>query len=315
MVGFGGVSGVLRGTLATSVAVAALVLAGWTGVVWGDGGDPSAVPEPQVFAPGVVSVDERNVYRGAFSPDGAEFYFFRKVTAGQEDYRIFVTHRSAAGDWGRPERVDLGGEHSDLYPTISPDGERMVFSSYRPTPTGGPNQANLWYVDREGDGWGEPVYMADASDPERYNPGPLFGPDGVLYYKSETWGPDGRRWHLRTRWTGGGFGPPEHDPTLDPFEDWRDDVRLWEGTLSPDGRILVVVVSELDPDTRRTRPGDLWVAVREGDGWSELRPAGDGVNSPGWENFVVFTPDGEQLLFVRDFAAYYTVPVADVLGD
>jgi hypothetical protein len=124
-----------------------------------------AAPEraaPERFSPGVIS--SGNVYRGSFAPDGRTFYFFKKVVEGAEDYRIFVS-RLAGDAWTTPERFLLGGEHSDMYPAITPDGRRMIFSSYRPAPgaTAEKPNANLWYADRKGDGWGEPVFMAEAS--------------------------------------------------------------------------------------------------------------------------------------------------------
>jgi hypothetical protein len=156
--------------------------------------------------------------------------------------------------------------------------------------------------------------MAGASDRDAYNPGPTFSPDGWLRYKAEVWGPEPARRHLRVRPTADGFGPPERDPLLDPFDGWRDDVRIWDGTLSPDGRLLVLGVSELDPGTGRPLPSDLWVAVREGEEWGEPKRLPSSVNSPDWENFVVFTPDGGELLFARGFTAYYRVPVASLPG-
>ena len=45
--------------------------------------------EPEIFGAGVLSKGE--VYRGCFTPDGRSFYFFKKVTQGQENYRIFVS--------------------------------------------------------------------------------------------------------------------------------------------------------------------------------------------------------------------------------
>lgn len=277
--------------------------------LWGGGLGAQAPGDVAVFAPGVVTVEGKSLYRGSFSADGQELYFFRKVTEGQEDYRIFMTRRDGDG-WTSPEQVDLGGDYSDLYPTISPDGDRMVFSSYRPTPEGPSRQANLWYADRDGDGWGDPVYMAAPSDREAYNPGPMYRSDGYVYYKRETWGPDGEIQHLRTRWTGDGFSAPERDPTLDPFADWGESVRIWNGVPSPNARLMVLEVSELDPASGRPRPTDLWVAVRSANGWSEPRRLPDAVNSDTWEGFTVFSPDGETLLFGRGFTSLFTVPVA-----
>jgi hypothetical protein len=129
---------------------------------------------PEVIGPETISLG--NVYRGTFTPDGDTLYYFRKVTHGAEDYRIFRAHR-AGGSWSEPERVDLGGDYSDLYPALTPDGHRMVFSSYRPVSgdTSAHPSAYLWYVQREGDSWGGPVFMADASAWGHYH---CLRPDG-----------------------------------------------------------------------------------------------------------------------------------------
>jgi hypothetical protein len=129
---------------------------------------------PQVFGPGTLSTGE--VYRGCFTPDGRAFYFFKKVTPDREDYRIFVSHQ-INGRWGAPDQVRLGGDFSDLYPAISKDGKRMVFSSYRPAPgdsSAKPN-AHLWYVERERNGWGPPVFIATVNKLGHYHSWVEFG--------------------------------------------------------------------------------------------------------------------------------------------
>ena len=110
-------------------------------------GSPTPRIEPEIVGAETVSVG--NVFRGTFTPDGDTLYYFKNVTEGEEDYRIFRTHRTGA-TWSQPERVILGGDFSDLYPAISPDGMRMVFSSYRPAPgdTSAHPSAYLWYVER-----------------------------------------------------------------------------------------------------------------------------------------------------------------------
>lgn len=262
----------------------------------------SAPAEPVVFAPGTVSVQGGNVYRGAFSPDGREYWFFRKVTEGAEDYRIFVSRLGEDG-WSAPERVLLGGDYSELYPSISPDGSRIVFASYRPIPNDPsehPN-ANLWYADREPDGsWGEPVFMAKASTLANYDNNPRFLPDGSIEFGTTTpdWSTSTR---MITRWTGTEYGPPERDPRLDAWTGWRDDVEIANATISPDGALAILDVRVRDADDRLS-PSDLWYSRLHANGWSEPRPVGGGVNTPdAYENFVVFVPDGSEILFVRDF--------------
>jgi len=64
---------------------------------------PSPPPEslPTLLGPKTVSVG--NVFRGTFTPDGDTLYYFKNVTEGEEDYRIFRSYR-ALDSWSEPER-------------------------------------------------------------------------------------------------------------------------------------------------------------------------------------------------------------------
>lgn len=282
------------------------------------GSDPSSgqTLHPVVFAPEVVSIEGGSLFRGQFTPDGTEFYFFRKMDQGEENYRIWST-RLVDGHWIPSQRVDLGVEASDMYPTFSPDGEVMVISSYRPAPGTDTYQANLWLSRRDGSGWTEPTFMPEQSDTETYNPGPWFGPDQALYWVDVTWGTNGRRLHRRASWNGSTFGPPEANPYMEPWEDWGTDRMVWDATPAPDDSFVILGVSSRDPGTGRTQPSDLFVSFRDGGEWSEPIDLGPEVNREGFENFVTFSPDGSRMLFVRDFetALYVSVEALRALAN
>jgi hypothetical protein len=120
--------------------------------------------------------DSTKLFRGQFSPDGRELYYFKKVTPGQEDYRIFVS-QLRNGAWSEPEKLLIAGEVSELYPTITPDGRRLVFSSYQPVPgdTSSHPNAHLYVAERRGNGWGAPVLQRAASRIGWYHSGPVCG--------------------------------------------------------------------------------------------------------------------------------------------
>ncbi|MCI0390059.1 MAG: hypothetical protein MOB07_15015 [Acidobacteria bacterium] len=272
---------------------------------------PRDTAQPEVFGAGVLSTGE--IYRGCFAPDGRAFYFFKKVTRGQEDYRIFVSHLTG-GKWSEPQRVNLGGDYSDLYPTISKDGRRMVFSSYRPAPgdTSAKPNAHLWYVDRKGEGWGEAVFMTAANTLGHYHPGPEYGPDGAIYFNKIA---PNIRAKLVTRWNGKEFGPAEPVAEIERWRKWRNDLFVWGGTFGPNGACIILSVSQLDPQTRRPLPTDIWVTLKTKDGWTEPKPFGAGINSDKPEGFVSFSPDGKQMFFIRDNTTFYRIPLAAALKE
>jgi hypothetical protein len=284
-------------------------------VLWQTPPRPADHPpaSPQVFARGRMELG--HIYRGTFTPDGNTFYFFRKVTEGQEDYRIFSSHRTEAG-WNRPEQVSLTGDFSDLYPTISPDGQRMVFTSYRPAPgdTARYRNGHLWYADHQGDTWGTPVFMSNANTLRHYHSGPYFGPDGCVYFQRTT--PD---WATttdhKTCWNGQAFGLPAPVPEVSRWTGWRPELNryVWQGKFTSDGSALLFVVSRRNPETQRLGPPDLWAAFRQPDGsWTIPRPLGLGINTDdGAENFAFSTHD--TLFFTRNYQRFYHVSLSAAL--
>ena len=269
---------------------------------------PAERQAPRAATPVPFDVARGNVYRGAFTHDGRQFYFFTRLSASTEDYRIFVSTRTGAR-WSAPARVDLGGDYSDLYPTISPDGKRMVFSSYRRAPgdTAAVPNATLWYADRTVTGWAPPVPMTKASRVGQYNAGPQFEADGSVSFSGGE--------PLVTRWNGREYGTPLIDARVTRWREWRKDLFIWGGTPSPTGDAMLLTVSRLDPVSGKRLPGDLWVSRKTGDSWSVPRPLGGGVNSERNDNFPFFSPDGRELYFVRDFARFLHLPLATALGD
>ncbi len=272
--------------------------------------DPPADVEP--FAPDVIP--GRNAYRGWLAPSGRAFYWFEKMSDDAEEYRIFASHR-IGGRWTPPKRVNLGGEHSDLYPTISPDGQMLVFASYRPV-LGHESaaSANLWYAERERAGWGEPRPIA-AGVAEGYVTKPAFAADGALHFKITS--PDWRttRW-FSTRHADGQWGEAAPEVGLEPWLDWVGEGRhLYDRIFAPNGSLAILEVAPRRDDGRPTLEVDLFVTFPTEDGWTRPRALSAGVNSPATENFPFFSSDGRALYFVREFATFHRVDRAAAVGE
>ncbi|MEM7417482.1 MAG: hypothetical protein AAF389_18475 [Gemmatimonadota bacterium] len=262
------------------------------------GGVGDAVIEPRPFLPDVTEALAGEVFRGTFSPDGSDFYFFSKVGEG-EDYRVFVA--STEGDSSTATLLPLGDANaSSMYPAVSPDGNQLVFSSSR----GGDN-AGLWMAERSDAGWGEPRPIG-ASLSGHYNASSWFHPDGSLRFASTT--PDWSETHFyRAEFADGDFAAAELDTTWAEF-DVGEGYHLWSGLLHPGGELAILEVSARLEDGRLS-PSDLWISRRVEGVWSVAAPLGGGVNTEGTENFPTFSPDGVTLVYVRDFEHFLELPV------
>ncbi len=269
----------------------------------------SAAAGETALAPGLA--DSGRIYRGTLAPGGRELWFFKKVTDDPqaEDYRIYRSRQTETG-WSAAERVDLGGEFSDLYPTLTHDGQRLAFTSYRPFPgdTSSHPSANLWYADRRGDGWATPVPITSAVRPGYYHSQVWFGAGDSLIFRATT--PD---WEMTTTlvsvWSAKGYAAPVPYEPVERWAGWRPDLHVWGGVPGPGGSV-VLEVSALADDGRRRGPTDLWMAQRRDGEWTEPRPLGGGVNTPGNETFPAVTTDGCGLVFVRDFSSVHLVTLA-----
>ncbi len=101
------------------------------------------------FAPGIVSAGHSSI---SVSPNGQEIYW----ASGPN----IMMARIKDGKWTKPEIVSFSGKGTaDMYddvPFVTPDNKRLFFTSLRPMDSGAGNKENIWYVEREGEGWGEP---------------------------------------------------------------------------------------------------------------------------------------------------------------
>lgn len=269
---------------------------------------PADPPAVERVGEGVLSTSAHE-FNPTLSPDGQTLYFVR----GNADFtgQKIMASRWEGGRWGAPERVAFSDERffdSDL--TLSGDGGTMVFASTRPRPDGGgrAEDYDLWRSVRGADGrWGEPSHLGAVN-----SAAPEFGPElhgGWLLFNSYRAGRDGLSDLYRVRWEGGApAGAPEtlgavlNSPSHDA-----------DPVLSPDGRVLVFVSWDRPGGLGK---GDLYVSVRQGEGWSAPESLGAGVNSAGFDFTPFFSPDGEWLYFASDrggeAADLYRVRVRDV---
>ena len=274
------------------------------------GASGGAVP----FGPAMPLADTGRVFASLLTPDEREFYFFRKIGERRsEDYRIYRTRRLGT-DWGPVEQVDLGGNFSDLYPSFSADGNRMVFSSYRPVPgdTSSRPNAHLWMTERQGAGWGTPVLLP-ASRLGYYHSGLRQDADGHLTFNRTT--PDwSRAESLRLRWLGTRYAA-EAEPVVNPTAEYwlgalGDTVHVWHTIASPDG-VTLVQVSQVSGTNRRRGPAVNFVSRQTPSGWTPLVRAGGGLGE-GAPNFLWFSGDGCWIHYTKDYSSFWKVPVSTV---
>lgn len=249
--------------------------------------------EPEIFAPGIVStgLQTRDI---AMTPDGAELYF--AATLGARTM-IMVT-RQNEGLWTEPVVAPFSGRYLDIEPAISPDGQRFFFLSTRPKPgqeeKPGWVYQDIWVMDREGDGWGEPYNLGppvNSDAPEYY---PSLTSDGTLYFTRE--GEDGVSAIWRSHWIDGAYGKPEK---LGPEVNCGQN--RFNVFVAPDESFVIVPTLGREDGLGGV---DYYVVFRAADDtWTEPINMGPAINqAAGREWSASLSPDGKYLFFMSSRA-------------
>ncbi len=128
----------------------------------------------------------------AFSPDGLTMYFTRNnysQKVGEDSLGIsrlkIYSAKWNGKEWTEVTELPFNSDDFDTaFPSVSPDGKRLYFSSDRPGTYG---QSDIWYVDINGDGtYGDPVHLGPEINTEGREDYPYFV-DNTLYFSSDGW--------------------------------------------------------------------------------------------------------------------------------
>lgn len=154
---------------------------------------------PESFAPGIVEGELHT--SPVFTPDGGEVYW------SLQDATI-VMARLENGVWTRPKTVAFSASMTDYRdPFISPSGDTLFFLSKGKVPGSQvPEKENIWFVERAGEGWGEPQPLGDAVNALTLHWQISVAANGNLYFSSSE--PDGIGDIYVSRYANGGYARP-----------------------------------------------------------------------------------------------------------
>ena len=241
--------------------------------------------QPQLFAPGVISTElgERDV---TFSPDGTELYF----TLWTGRFGTIMVSRKAGDSWGSPETASFSGRHNDLEAFVTPDGSRLYFASARPLPDEtASGDFNLWFVEREGDGWGHPQPLDDVNtDANEFYPS--LDREGNLYWTGSYDASEGGEdiWYATP--TSDGYSAPVNVGAGVNTE--RDE---FNATIAPDGSWLAFGSFGREDGEGG---GDLYISFKKADGsFGTAINMGPPVNTPALDFCPSLSPDGSMFVF------------------
>jgi len=256
---------------------------------------PSALPEAELFAPGVIStpLDELDA---AFMPDGKTVYYaISSPGPATDQVGTIVVSSLRNGVWTPPVVAPFSGRYSDYDPFVSPDGQHLFFISTRPVgevAKRGRLDYDIWVVDRAGTGWGEPHNLGapiNSPAPEYY---PSVASDGTLYFSTVRPDSKGHFNLYRSKPVAGGYSSPENlGAVLNGAYDNIDNV------IAPD-QSFIIFVSYGRPDALGN--GDLYISFNKDGSWTPPKNLGAPINSVALDYTPSVSPDGMYLYWASN---------------
>jgi Tol biopolymer transport system component len=250
-------------------------------------GQKPPVAKAELFAPAILDTSSFKHSAPAFSPDGKIVLW--AVMQMPTYHTSILEMKFENGEWSSKQSPSFSDSTSnEVYPSFSPDGQTLYFSSDRKTSSSDTTfKGNrLWKVERNENNWGDPVLLDTliskggeyaSSITEKGNlyftKGPHRSPDWNIHVSNKTDVGYSTPTALAFNSTGyedGPFVAPDESYII--FESQRQE--------SIDGSI------------------DLFICFKNKDvQWSEPKNMGAKINSSFSERFSRVSPDGKYLFF------------------
>ncbi|WP_299685534.1 hypothetical protein [uncultured Dokdonia sp.] len=236
---------------------------------------PSLIPE--IFAPGVISIDGRNESNISFSPELDEVYF--TVNKKDEEISIFFS-KLKNNKWTPAIRANFtkGRKKEELYPFVSLNNKRIYFTALDSIFS----DEKIWYVNRLDDSWSDAIQLDSPLNDDL-----VFyinqAENGDLYYTNIS-----KRKMYYAQNKNGSF------PKIQEVE-----IEFGHhGFISPSQDYLLVYSQNKENEKRKDF--DIYVCFKEKEGkWTKPISLGNEVNSNLNEGCPSITPDGKYVFFTR----------------
>lgn len=244
--------------------------------------------KPLLFAKGTVS-DGMNNRDLTISPNGDELFY----SVQQRDFSVSVILRMVKKNntWTGPEVAPFSGKYLDLEASFSPDGKRIYFCSNRPSAANdSTDDFDIWFVERTGAGWGEPVHAGFVIN----SPGNEFYPSvaksGNIYFTAQPREGKGREDIVMCEWKNGAYAAPVSLP--DAINSKSDEYNAF---IDPDEKFILFTGTGRPGDLGR---GDIYMSKKDEAGnWLPAKNLGPGINSASHDYCPYVSPDKKFFFF------------------
>lgn len=239
------------------------------------------------------------------SPDGT--LLMSTVMSPANQFAAIIVAERDGDSWGEPRLASFSGTWSDIEPMFTPDGDRLWFASNRPKPGREGDDWDLWYVDRHGGGWGEPVNPGPPINTGGNEFYPSVAANGNVYFTAEREVGEGSEDILRAIWQGGEYvrveslGPGVNSARFE-----------FNAFVAPD-ESYVIFTAQGGREGEIGR-GDLYISRQTDGAFGEAKILPEPINST-LLDYCPFVHDGTLYFTSRRYADHAPYADLDALND
>jgi hypothetical protein len=249
--------------------------------------------KPEIFAPGIVSIEVLEHSPPVFSRDGKEVYW-------ATDYPMKIMHMKVKdGKWTPPAVTSFHSSFGDSEPVLSFDNKKLFFLSTRSEDgTKTIKKENIWYVKRVIQGWSTPKMLSQSVNSYKMHWTISLDRENSLYFASAHGSGYGAQDIYKTVYKNGGYLKPENMG-----ENINSPLAETTPFMAPDNSYLIYAIRN-HPQGRGNL--DLYIAFSHKEGhWSKPVNLGPSINTASPELCPVVTPDGKYLFFLGGGDIYW----------
>lgn len=236
------------------------------------------------FADGALSLESSHNALTDFAPDGRTIYLTR--TNEKFTSSTVLISRFVRGRWTNPEVAPFSDNTSDSGASLTPDGSQLFFTSKRPVGKDNiSDEWNLWVVERTRNGWQKPVPLGRPINTESSECCATVKARGAIYFSSNREG----SWDI--------YRAEVSSRRVQKVEKLEGGINTkygeWPSYIDPQERFLLF--SSIRPDSHGG--DDIYISYKEGNAWSVGKNLGPQVNTKGYEDSAILSPDRKHLIF------------------
>jgi len=237
---------------------------------------------PEIFAPGIISLNGRYEHIISFSPDLDEVYF--SASKEDEDPSVYFS-KLEDKKWTNPKKANFtkGKKVGEMHPFVSPNGEKIYFVAHDSfTKPHHEESIKIWYVNRFENSWSDAIQLDSPIN------------DDFVFYPNQAKNGDLFYFNMSKRKT---YYAPNKNGKFPEVHEVGIEFGV-HGFISTSQDFLVVNARNKEDDQRND--SDIYVYFKKKNGtWSKPINLGNEVNSNFGETSPSITPDGKYLFFGR----------------